>query len=327
VQQLLAYRKTGSAPPSGVDFRLLVSDNTKKVTWSHIATTSGWHATRMNLNTFARHGVLEGKVLDAVCAKLRDPEEISRARVFPYQLLAAYLNLDSSIPVKAGNALQDAMELATANIPAYAGKVAVCPDVSGSMSSSITGYSRGNTSKVRCIDVAALVASAILRKNEEAVVLPFAFNVVNVHLNPRDSVMTNAKKLAAVGGGGTACAAPLQHLLGIAQKMDLVIYVSDNESWFDGSRDAGTATARAWMDYKRKNPNAKLVMIDLTPNTTAQIKPAQDVLLVGGFSDTVFEVIDLFLKGEYGADAWVSMIDAIDVAETTPTEDEGETAD
>ena len=48
--------------------------------------------TRMNLNTFARHGVFESREMvehgrQAVCAVL---SWWSRARVLPYQLLVAY---------------------------------------------------------------------------------------------------------------------------------------------------------------------------------------------------------------------------------------------
>src|SRR3712207_8227055 len=42
------------------------------------------------------------------------------------------------------------------------------PDVSGSMKSPVTGYRKGATSTVRCIDVAALVAAAVLRRSGEA---------------------------------------------------------------------------------------------------------------------------------------------------------------
>ncbi len=39
--------------------------------------------------------------------------------------------------------------------------------------------------------------------------LPFEQAVVSVDLNSRDSVMTNAQKLASIGGGGTNCSAPV----------------------------------------------------------------------------------------------------------------------
>src|SRR5258708_35951070 len=101
------------------------------------------------------------------------------------------------------------MEVATSNVPKLSGKVYVCPDVSGSMRSPVTGYRRGATTAVRCVDVAALVAAAVLRKNETAEVLPFECDVVNVRLNGRERIMKNAEKLAAIGGGGTNCSAPL----------------------------------------------------------------------------------------------------------------------
>jgi 60 kDa SS-A/Ro ribonucleoprotein len=60
---------------------------------------------------------------------------------------------------------------------------------------------------VQCVDVAALVAASVLRKNQSATVLPFEQAVVPVDLNSRDSVMTNAGRLASIGGGGTNCSA------------------------------------------------------------------------------------------------------------------------
>src|SRR5690606_16731700 len=123
-----------------------------------------------------------------------------------------FLNADQSVPERLREALQDAMETSIGNVPEIDGKVVICPDVSGSMQMAVTGYRKGATSRVRCIDVAALVAAAFLRKNREARVLPFEVNVVDIQLNPRDSVMTNATKLAKIGGGGTNCSAPLAKL-------------------------------------------------------------------------------------------------------------------
>ena len=94
------------------------------------------------------------------------------------------------------------MELAITNVPAIEGRVVVCPDVSGSMASPVTGHRTGATTSVRRIDVAALVATSIMPKNPSATVLPFEQDVVKVDLNSRDSVMTNAQKLASICGGG-----------------------------------------------------------------------------------------------------------------------------
>ena len=47
--------------------------------------------------------------------------------------------------------------------------------------------------------------------------------------------MTNAAKLASIGGGGTNCSAPLAQLNAERAKVDLVVFVSDNESWVDAT--------------------------------------------------------------------------------------------
>jgi 60 kDa SS-A/Ro ribonucleoprotein len=109
------------------------------------------------------------------------------------------------------------------------------------MHAPVTGNRGTATTAVRCIDVAALVAAAMLRKNPDGEVLPFNDKVVPVVLNRRDSVMTNAAKLAALPQGGTNCSAPLAHLNERGAKGDMVIYVSDNQSWVD----AANANARA----------------------------------------------------------------------------------
>ncbi len=142
-----------------VPFQMLTALGLTRDEWAQVATRGGWHMVRMNLNTFARHGVFElPGMAERVAAKLRDRAAIKRARVFPYQLMAALHAADSNVPYAVTEALQDAMEIAIENVPAFGGCVVVCPDVSGSMSSAVTGARRGSTSVVRCIDVAALVA-------------------------------------------------------------------------------------------------------------------------------------------------------------------------
>jgi 60 kDa SS-A/Ro ribonucleoprotein len=202
------------------------------------------------------------------------------------------------------------MELATGNVPPVDGAVVVCPDVSGSMVSLVTGHRKGSTSAVRCIDVAALVTAAVVRKNPAAAVLPFAEAVVPVNLNSRDSVMTNAAKLAALGGGGTNCSAPVALLNQRHARADLVIFVSDNQSWVDAGRGRGTALMAEWGQFRQRNPRARLVCLDIQPYETTQAAERADILNVGGFSDRVFEVIAAFASGKLEADHWVGRIEA-----------------
>ena len=119
----------------------------------------------MNLNTLLRHEVLNDReMVDYVASRLADADEIRRSRQFPYQFLAAYLNAAAEVPHKIKTALHQAAEIACGNVPELPGPVVIGLDTSGSMSMSATGWrGRGATSKMRCVDVAALFAAAILR--------------------------------------------------------------------------------------------------------------------------------------------------------------------
>ncbi|HEY4414099.1 MAG TPA: TROVE domain-containing protein [Verrucomicrobiae bacterium] len=312
VKQFEAFKSGKREVVPDVPFQMLTALELGQTEWKAIAKNAPWQMTRMNLNTFARHGVFDDQAMVKLIAhRLASPEAVKRARVFPYQLLAAFKHAGGDVPNLIRDALQDAMEVATQNVPRIDGKVYVLPDVSGSMSSPVTGHRVGATSAVACIDVAALVAASILRQNPRAEVVPFATDVVNVQLNNRDSVMTNAGKLAAVGGGGTNCSAPLAWLNQKQAKGDLVVFVSDSESWADAKGGRGTQMLQQWAIFKRSNPQARLVCIDIQPKATTQAGERADVLNIGGFSDQVFEVIAAFAEGRLGADHWVGVIDAV----------------
>lgn len=309
---LLAYRAGEMADLPEVPFQLLSNEALSAEAWAVLADRMGWQALRMNLNTLARQGAfaLPG-IAEKVAARLADPAAVAKARVYPYQLLAAYRMTGDDVPLVVREALQDALDLSLANVPKLEGQVVICPDVSGSMRSPVTGVRQGATTAVRCVDVAALVAAALLRTHPGARVLPFEVKVVDVKLNPRDSVLTNAEKLAAVGGGGTNCSAPLAKLVDEKARVHTVIMVSDNESWVDKTRRGATETMKQWELIKRRNPDAKLVCIDLQPYGTTQAIERADILNVGGFGDAVFDVIAQFAAGSFGAGHWVEAIDSI----------------
>ncbi len=312
VKDYISFKENEGGVVPDVPFQMLTALPLKEKHWKRIAQNGGWHMTRMNLNTFARHGVLsDRKIVKELAAKLRNKNEIKRARVFPYQLMVAYMMTGTDVPREIQDALQDAMEIAIENVPEIEGNIVVCPDVSGSMGMPVTGYRQGSSSAVTCMDVAALVASAMLRKNSHARVLPFENRVVDVKLNARDTVMTNAEKLKRCFGGGTNCSAPLAKLNQEQAKVDLVIMVSDNESWVDNNRRGATEVMIQWEGIKRRNPNAKLVCLDIAPYGTTQAKERKDILNIGGFSDAIFDTISKFTKDELTPKHWGGEIEKI----------------
>jgi len=299
----------GVLPP--VPFEWLTAFPLGAEHWAMLAERMGWHALRLNLNTLARKGAfgIEG-VADRVAARLADRAALAKVKVLPYQLMTSLDAVGEGVPLKVQAALEEALEVSLARVPAIRGQVVVCPDVSGSMSSAATGYRKGATSKVRCIDVAALVAAALLRTNRQARVMPFEQQLVEAKLDRNARLAVNAAKLAALGGGGTNVSAPLVQLNAERAAVDLMVIVSDNQSWVD-ARSGATRTMVEWDRIVRRNPAAKLVCIDIQPHGTTQASGRAEILNVGGFSDAVFDTMARFAKGE--TRDWVEIVEETEV--------------
>lgn len=324
VRSYEAFKKEPKGETPKVPFEMLEGLPLSKEQWQELAVRQSWQSTRQRLNTFLRKGAFESaEVVKAVAEKLRDPEQIARARAMPYQLLVAYLNVNSEMPQAITLALQDAVEIATKNIPVVDDVICVFPDISGSMHSPITGQQinpktgklEQHTTKVRCIEVAALIAASFLRVNPQTIIIPFESKaLMDVRLNPRDSIMTNAQKLASLPCGGTNCSAALEAINRKGINPAIAMYVSDNESWIDSGRyglwgGSPTATLGEWNKLKRRRPDAKLVCLDVQPYVTSQVPSRDDILNVGGFNDQVFEVVKAFYSGS--ASSWVELIEAV----------------
>ena len=200
---------------------------------------------------------------DYVAARLTNAEALRKAKILPFQLYTAYRMFeveDARRTAIVADALVEAMDAAFVNLPDLGGTVCIGPDVSGSMSGPIS-----RMTKVRYIDIAGIFAGALLKANPHALVLPFENKVVSVKLSARDSLMTNADKLAKIGGGGTAVSAPISDLLDRKIKVDTFIGITDNIEWAtDQSGRHGFLPA--WYEYKDKiAPNAQAFLLTIAP--------------------------------------------------------------
>ena len=70
---------------------------------------------------------------------------------------------------------------------------------------------------------------------------------------------------------------------------------------------------QTWEKLKQRNPQAKLVCIDIAPYGTTQAKERDDVLNIGGFSDVVFDQIAAFAAGILGPAHWVGEIEKVEI--------------
>ncbi len=235
---------------------------------------------------------------DYVAARLTNAEALRKAKILPFQLYTAYQMFEVKDPAErtVADALVEAMDAAFVNLPDLGGAVCIGPDVSGSMSGPIS-----RMTKVRYIDIAGIFAGALLKANPHALVLPFENKVVSVKLSARDSLMTNADKLAKIGGGGTAVSAPISALLDRKIKVDTFIGITDNIEWAtDQSGRHGFLPA--WYEYKDKiAPNAQAFLLTIAPYRHAVApQDSKDIFTIYGWSDSVLAYIALTRHGLAG---------------------------
>jgi len=306
----------------GLPHRLLTGFSLSALQWQSIAISSNWTSKRMGLNTFTRNKVFEGEfgeqVTKIIASALKDSLKIDKAKAFPYQILTAWSSLDPAAPEAIGEALEEAMEIAISRTPTIEGNMVVLVDVSASMNHPVTGYLKGRSSKTTCTLVASLAASALLRKNPtNCEVIAFDDKVYETEVDPAKTVMANAEKLSNYGGYGTMTSCGIRHLNKIGHKGDLVIIISDNESWCNWSGDprhelsdiaTPTSTLTEWRGYLERNPEAKLVCLDITPSSNSQAPDESNIINIGGFSDNVFGVIESFTRENGSEDYWVRKI-------------------
>ncbi|MDB2685845.1 TROVE domain-containing protein [Mariniblastus sp.] len=353
VQSLVAYRASETAEAQTliagdlqVRWDLLAGAARGPLVWKAIARQMGPQALRMNLNTLLRHDVFkksssvvsteserlgqsfagtDNAMIDYVAGRLADPNEIARSRQFPYQFLAAYMNAAAEVPSKIKKALHDAAEIACGNVPTLPGPVIIGLDTSGSMGCAATGNrGRGGTSKMRCVDVAALFAAAILRRNPDSVVIPFDTKAYQAKVDPSDSILSLSARLSKYGGGGTDCSLPFVEANKRYAKRAFagMVLVSDNESWITSGRQYGygqngsTGVMTQWEKFKKIQRghgivDPKLVCIDIQPYGTSQAPERDDILNIGGFSDAVFNVVSSFMQND--ASRFVREVESVEL--------------
>jgi 60 kDa SS-A/Ro ribonucleoprotein len=146
--------------------------------------------------------------------------------------------------------------------------------------------------------------------------VPFDTRAFDANVDPSDSILSLAERLAKFGGGGTDCSLPIAKANKdyAERKLAGVVLVSDNQSWisqglpFVHGAHGSTGVMTEWQHFVRNQvrlqggdiPGPKLICIDLQPYTTTQAPERSDILNVGGFSDAVFQVMAAFLGGDEG---------------------------
>ncbi len=158
--------------------------------WEAVIPAMGVMALVRNLRNFDQAGISETAV-EAAIAKIVDPAEVAKARLFPYQVWAAYKHAPSD---NWKRALGRTLELTTANVPSLDGTLVVI-DTSGSMQGPVSGRST-----MARVEVAAVMAMATAKAGRDVDVVIYGVDNARVGGLAGTSVLAGVRKVVGLIG-------------------------------------------------------------------------------------------------------------------------------
>jgi len=245
----------------------------KSDAWKELILTRkiGYFALLRNLRNIIEQAP---EVLDQALEMLVDEKLIRKSLVLPFRFTTAFeeINkLDSSQEVRATvKALNQAVDIACANVPKFDGRTLVVLDVSGSMNG-------------KPAQIGSLFAAVLVKSNDCDLIL-FQENAKYVNVNSSDSVITIANSVK-FSSGGTNFHAIFQ----TANKAyDRIIILSDMQGWMGGNSPVST-----FNQYKQKlKADPFVYSFDLQGYGSMQF-PQHNVYALAGFSEKVFDIMKL----------------------------------
>lgn len=133
--------------------------------WELLAPQMGYFALIRNLRNFDEAGMPDSSA-EKIAARIADPEEIAKSRLFPFQFLSAYRAAPS---LRWAYPLEKALSASLANVPALAGRTLVLVDRSPSM----WDQKFSEHSDMPWADAAALFGAAVALRAEGADLVEF----------------------------------------------------------------------------------------------------------------------------------------------------------
>jgi hypothetical protein len=191
-----------------------------KDVWEALVPTLGYMAALRNLRNLDQAGVSDA-VASALAERLADPAEVARSRQLPLRFLSAYRAAPS---LRWAGALEKALQLSLANVPALPGRTLVLVDRSGSMFGPLSARSQ-----VTCADAAALFGAALALRAEDASLVEFGTTHRALKVPRAESLLRTIERFGSLGGTNTA-AAVRAHYRG----HDRVVIVTDEQAWAGG---------------------------------------------------------------------------------------------
>lgn len=273
----------------------------------------GYPALLANIQPILTAGV-SGKALKLVAEYLGNAAAVARSRQLPFRLLETYRELKalhqgshnghgahgSHSGPGGSQMLMDALEQAVlhsaGNLDGFEKdtRVLIAMDVSHSMRHPL--YAPASHPAIQRFDIGPLLSMLLQRKCRQVTTGILGNTWKTIDLPPGQVLAGVDQFRGREGEAGYATNSHLviRDLLNRELIMDKVIIFTDCQLWNSRpfNQTMGTDIRRLWRQYGQINPHSRLYLFDLAGNGPARLDiPEENVYLISGWSDRIFEVL------------------------------------
>lgn len=270
-----------------------------KAKWEELIDSGklGYMALLRNLRNILEANVSTGHVLK-VCDYLANEKAVAASKQLPFRFLSAHREIKgmrSDMISSVLTALEDAVLASSKNIKGFDENtsVLIACDVSGSMQKPVSAKS-----KVLLFDIGLMLGMLMQSKCKRVVSGMFGdrWKIINM---PKHSVLSNVNEYyrrEGEVGYATNGYLVIDDLINRNVVMDKIMLFTDCQLW--DSKAGGSSLERSWKAYKAIAPNAKLYLFDLAGYGTSPVNTQKnDVYLIAGWSDKVFDILNAIEEG------------------------------
>jgi hypothetical protein len=296
--------------------------NSKDSAWKHVLTelwfkkdgTKGlnnYMAALRNVKNVLEQTKMSDPFKIELLNRLSNKENIKNSKQLPFRFYSAQKEIPSGLPLsnKANQSISDCLEYSIENTPSIDGDIFIALDHSGSMDQPIS-----NKSKVNLKEIADLfTAMAIKKAKGEVHVCAFASEIFIHSLNRRDSITSLIKELKSVDvGSSTEAEKSVAWLNQNNIRVDKILIFSDMQTYTaDSGRDISLMQMYLGVNHKLNqsktktlaeeiqlyrqniNPHVKVFSIDLAGYGQISMPKKDNVYLLNGWSEKIFDFLDL----------------------------------
>lgn len=275
-----------------------------RAVWTQLIVSGklGYMAALRNLRNMLQYGIA-AEHLKMVYDMLADKNAVMKSKQLPFRFLAAYREIKD---IQHGNvieikrSLEKALQTSVAHLKGFDinTRVVIACDVSGSMQQPIS-----QKSKVLLYDIGLLLGMLLQHKCSNVITGMFGDTWKAVSMSP-DNILGNVDEFyrrEGEVGYATNGFLVLEDLIKRKYVADKIMLFTDGQMWDSTTNNnaAANSISAKWAWYKQEiAPNAKLYLFNLAGYNTVPLDVRQDdVYLIAGWSDKIFEILDAIERG------------------------------